>query len=194
MKLISKDQLKKEISIALQLKNEKSESILVKLRKNNWIKYVFKGYYYILDAEEREGGFMKYSTNETIFTVLNKLNIDWYLGLNSALIENKLSWSIISTHTIINNKISGKRNILGVNYKFRKLKKEYIKIGLLSKESKNRKKIYYSDIEKTFIDYIYFKKKPPIELLEKKNTNKVEKYLTNYSKNFRKKVIKIDEF
>jgi hypothetical protein len=142
-----------------------------------------------LDSEELQGNFMRYSSNEAVFAVLNKLNIDWYLGLESALIENKLSWSMISRVIIINSKISGIRKVLGVTYEFKKMKKKFIKIGLETKESKNRIISYYSDINKTLIDYYYFKKKPASELLDKKHLQKMNEYLKNYPKNFRKKVM-----
>ncbi|MDD4353460.1 MAG: hypothetical protein PHN56_03310 [Candidatus Nanoarchaeia archaeon] len=190
MKLISKSQLVKEFCNALQLKKQNElENIISNLRRNGWIKHVFQNYYYILESQELQENFMKYSSNEAVFAVLNKLNIDWYLGLESALIENKLSWSMISRTVIINSKISGVKKILGVTYEFKKMKKEFIKIGLKSKESKNRITSYYSDIDKTLIDYYYFKKKPISELLDKKNSQKMSEYLKSYPKNFRKKVM-----
>lgn len=190
VKLISKSQLITEFCNALQLKNNNElNKLVISLRKKGQIKHVFQNYYYILDSDEIHGKFMKYSSNEAVFAVLNKLNIGWYLGLESALIENKLSWSMISRIIIINSKISGIKNILGVTYEFKKMKKEFIKTGLKSKESKNRITLYYSDIDKTLIDYYYFKKKPASELLDKKNSQKMNEYLKSYSKNFRKKVM-----
>jgi hypothetical protein len=35
----------------------------------------------------------------------------------------------------------------------------------------------YSDIEKTIIDFVYYKKKVPLDLFNKKNKKKLDKYL-----------------
>lgn len=189
--LVSKTQIKNAFQNVLHSKFDLN-SLIRSLRRKNLIKFVFQGYYYILNGEERESSFMKYSTNESVFSILNKLKINWYLGLDTALIENKLSWSLLSRVIIINSKISGKKKILGVNYEFHKLKKNFLKFGTVNRETRNRINYYYSDIEKTIIDYVYFRKKPPIELIEKKNFNKIKKYLEkDYSKNFKKKVMNL---
>lgn len=70
-KLVSKKQL--EIAFRNVLQDKYSENILVNLRRNKDILYIFKGYYYILDAKEKEESFTHYSTNEMIYTILNNL-------------------------------------------------------------------------------------------------------------------------
>lgn len=188
-KLVSKNQLKLKFSSVLQSNNNELDNLIKNLRKKKWIKYIFQSYFYILDPEEIQEKYMKYSSNEAVFAVLNKLNIDWYLGLESAVIENKLSWSMLSRTVIINSKISGVRKILGAIYEFKKMKPSLFKIGIKSRESKNRLKFYYSDYAKTMIDYYYFRKNPPLELREKNNSNLLADYLKNYPKAFKKKVM-----
>ena len=52
-KLVSKKQLERAFRDVLQGKY--SENIIVNLRKNKDILYIFKGYYYLLDSREKEG-------------------------------------------------------------------------------------------------------------------------------------------
>ncbi len=186
-KLVSKKQLKKVFSDVLQ--DNSSENIIVKLRKNNDIVYVFKGYYYLLNPKEKEGSYTDYTTNEMIYVVLNKLNIRWYHGLDSALEYNQLIWQGIVNPVIVNSDISGEKKILGVTYQFHKMKRELFDFGSVKKITKNRLAFYYSDPEKTYIDFMYFNKIPPSELSCSKKKEKTRVYLKNYSKNFKKKVL-----
>ncbi|MCK5030300.1 MAG: hypothetical protein KAR64_02425, partial [Thermoplasmatales archaeon] len=77
-KLVSKKQLERAFRDVLQ--DKYSETLIVNLRKNRDILYIFKGYYYVLDSKEKEGSYTDYSTNEMVYAILNKLNIKWYLG------------------------------------------------------------------------------------------------------------------
>lgn len=186
-KLVSKKQLETAFRDVLQ--DKYSEKIIVNLRKNKEIIYLFKGYYYLLNPKEKEGSYTKYSTNEMVYTILNKLNIKWYLGFYSALEQNNIIWQGVVNPTIINSNISGEKKILGVKYKFHKMKRELLDFGYTKKITKNRITFYYSDPEKTYIDFIYFNKNPPSELYVFKKNEKLRAYLKNYSKNFKKKVL-----
>lgn len=185
-KIISRKYIKGHFSNVLQ---SKSEKIISSLRRAGYIKYVFNGFYYIVSPEERETSFMKYTTNEMLFAVLNKSNINWYMGLDSALELNNLSWTQTSKKVIINSKISGKRKVMGVEYLFHKIKNKLTKFGYKERITKNRIKFYYSTIEKTYLDYIYLRKRVPVELKEKVKHSKVKELLINYSKSFKKKVM-----
>ena len=185
-KVVSKKQLINAFRDVLQVNY--LENIIVQLRKNKNILYVFKGYYYILNPNEQKGSFTKYSTNEMVYVILNKLNIKWYLGLESALERNNLIWQAIVSPVIINSEFSGKRTILGINFQFHKMKREKLDFGYVKKTTKNRITFYYSDPEKTYLDYIYLNKKPPSEISTIDN-RQLKSYLKKYSKNFRKKVL-----
>lgn len=186
-KLVSKKQLETAFRDVLQ--DKYSKKIIVNLRKNEEIIYVFKGYYYLLNPIEKEGSYTEYSTNEMVYTILNKLNIKWHLGFYSALEQNNIIWQGVVNPTIINSNISGEKKILGVKYLFHKMKRELLDFGYIKKKTKNRITFYYSDPEKTYIDFIYFNKNPPSELSAFKKNEKLKSYLKNYSKNFKKKVL-----
>ena len=186
-KLVSKKQLIKALSDVMQ--DKYSENIIVNLRKNGEILYVFKGYYYLLDPKEKKGGYTDYSTNEMVYSILNKLNIRWYIGLYSALEKNNIIWQGVVNPVIINSEISGRKKILGVKYQFHKMKRKLLDFGYIKKVTKNRITFYYSDPEKTFIDFIYFNKNIPLELSNIKKNKELRLYLKRYSKGFKKKVL-----
>ena len=186
-RLVSKKQLKNAFRDVLQ--NKYTEDVIVNLRRNKDILYVFKGYYYILTLKEKEGSYTEYSTNEMVYTILNKLNIKWYLGLYSALEINNIIWQGVVNPVILNSDISGAKKILGIKYQFHKIKRELLDFGYIKKITKNRITFFYSDPEKTYIDFIYFNKNPPSELYNAKKTEKLRLHLKNYSKNFKKKAI-----
>ena len=186
-RLISKKQLTRTLRDVLQ--DKYSENIVVKLRKNREIIYVLKGYYYLLNPKEKEGFYTEYTTSEMVYTILNKLNIKWYLGLYSALERNNIIWQGVVNPIIVNSELSGEKKIFGVKYQFHKMKRELFDFGHIKKKTKNRITFYYSDPEKTYIDFIYFNKEPPSELSNVKKNEKMRSYLKNYSKNFKKKVL-----
>lgn len=186
-KLVSKKQLERAFRDVLQAKY--SENIIVNLRKSKDIRYIFKGYYYLLDSREKEGSYTEYSTNEMVYAILNRLNIKWYLGLYSALERNNIIWQGVVNPIILNSNLSGEKKILEIKYQFHKIKRELLGFGRVKKITKNRITFYYSDPVKTYIDFIYFNKNPPVELSNFKNNEKSRTYLKNYSKNFKKKVL-----
>ena len=186
-KLVSKKQLERAFRDVLQ--DKYSENIILNLRKSKDILYIFKGYYYLLDSKEKEGAYTDYSTNEMVYAILNRLNIKWYLGLYSALERNNIIWQGVVNPIILNSNLSGEKKILEIKYQFHKIKRELIDFGYIKKITKNRITFYYSDPEKTYIDFIYFNKNPPLELSNFKNNEKLRSCLKNYSKNFKKKVL-----
>ena len=115
-----------------------------------------------------------------LFAVLNKEKVKWYLGLNSALYELGKIWQVPNKLTIINNKISGKRKVAGITIRFIKIKENLI-FGLLSNKTQDRFDYFYSDIEKTKLDFAYLEKSN--RLIKNKKT---KNYLKNYPKWFQK--------
>jgi len=186
-RLVSKSQL--EAVFKNVLHEMYDDSIVHNLRRKKDIIYVFKGYYYIVSPSEKIGSYHTYSVNEMVYAVLNKLNINWYLGLDSALEKNNIIWQSIARPIILNDEISGKRTILGVPYEFRKIKKQFLSFGFKKNRTKNRITYYYSDPEKTYIDYHYLNIPTPSDLTEIKNNAKTVSYLQKYSKSFKKKVL-----
>lgn len=186
-KVVSKRQLVNAFRDVLQ--DESPETLIANLRRNKDILYVFKGYYYVLDPHEQQGSFTQYSTDEMVCVILNKLNIRWYIGLESALERNNLIWQGVVNPVILNSMLSGEKKILGVKYRFHKMQREKLDFGFVKKTTKNRITFYYSDPEKTYLDYVYFRKKIPSELSAIKHNEKVKSYLTAFSKSFKKKVL-----
>lgn len=164
------------------------DKVLQSLRKSNKIKYIFKGYYYILNTDESVNKYYKYSINEMVFVILNKLNIKWYIGLESSLEYNKLVWQAFNVLIILNNQFSKEITIDGNVIKFRKIKEEYL-FGFKNRKTKNRITFHYSDIEKTITDFAYFRIKIPLELLNHYDKIKMKKYLKNYPKLIRRRVV-----
>jgi hypothetical protein len=186
-KVVSKKQLVNAFRDVLQ--GNYSETLIANLRRNKDVLYVFKGYYYVLDPHEQQGSFIKYSPDEMVYAILNKLNIRWYLGLESALERNNLIWQGVVNPVILNSELSGEKKILGVKYRFHKMKREMVDFGYAKKTTKNRITFYYSDPEKTYLDYVYLHKRIPSELSTVERNEKVKSYLVHYSKVFKKKVL-----
>ena len=186
-KVVSKKQLVNAFRDVLQ--GNYSENLIANLRRNKDVRYVFKGYYYVLDPHEQQGSFTKYSPDEMVYAILNKLNIRWYLGLESALERNNLIWQGVVNPVILNSELSGEKKILGVKCKFHKMRRDKLDFGYVKKTTKNRITFYYSDPEKTYLDYVDLHKRIPSELSTVKRNEKVKSYLTHYSKVFKKKVL-----
>jgi len=146
------------------------------LRVSKKILYVWKQYYYVRDAEEVENDFNKMSSSEMIYIILNKLGISWYLGLESALAQNKVLWQAINRNIIINSKFSGTFVILKQEFEFKKMRKDLF-FGICELRVGQSTVWKYSNIEKTIIDFVYYKKKVPFDLFAKQNKQKLKRDL-----------------
>jgi predicted transcriptional regulator of viral defense system len=122
-----------------------------------------------------------------------------YLGLQSALSYYNL-WEQEAIPVIItsNNIRKGIRKINGQNVLIKKINKKYVFGFSYNKEGNFY--LPYSDIEKTFIDLIYFNKstkKLDKEVLKnfKKRIDKVKlkRYLKKYPKRFQKQILRLIE-
>lgn len=117
-----------------------------------------------------------------------------YLGLQDALSFHNL-WEQETIPIIITTRKvrSGLRKVMGTNILIRRIQKKYI-FGFDYSPQNN---IYYpySNIEKTFIDMIYFKEKLSKEaiknIIKKISIKKLNIYLKNYPKNIKLKILKI---
>lgn len=181
-RIISRKLLKNIICDVMQ---DKPEIYLKKLRENGKIKSIFQNYYYILSENERKSKIINYFDLELVYGVLNKLNIKWYISFEKGLELNGVLWQIHKKITIINNKISRKCIILGSQFEFKKTKSIYIN-NYNQNKTKNRITQNIGSNEKIFIDYIYFKKKIPIELKNKIDIKKVKLISNNYTTKFQK--------
>src|SRR3989338_10224266 len=114
-----------------------------------------------------------------------------YLGLQNAMSFHNL-WEQETVPVILTarNVRSGRREVFGANVIVRKIDKKY----LFGFEYYKDGDFYfpYSDIEKTFIDMVYFKqpldKEVIAEFRKKIDKKKLNKYLERYPERFRKKI------
>jgi len=121
-----------------------------------------------------------------------------YLGLQNALSFHNLWGQETNPVAITTNNIrSGLRKVFGRNALLRRIPGKYMFGYEYYKYSLENRDIYlpYSDVEKTFIDMIYFKQPLDEETLdnfrEKINKKKLNSYLKKYDKRFRKRVLKV---
>lgn len=159
-----------------------SETVLKYLSRHNYIKRIFLHFYYINSLDEKKRGFCAYEDKELLFIVLNKLGIKWYIGLNSSLYILGKVWQTPNVLSIVNEKISGRKKIIGLNVKFLKIKGNLI-FGMEKRKTKNSIIYYCSDTAKTYIDLVYFRESKKItKFKETKN------YLKRYPKWLRKSI------
>ena len=117
-----------------------------------------------------------------------------YLGLQDALSQHNL-WEQETISIIITSKNvrTGIRKVMGRNILVRKINKKYL-FGYEFKKIGNFN-LPYSDIEKTFIDMIYFNEKYDAVLIsdikKKLNKKKLNDYAKKYPLKFRQKVEKV---
>ena len=174
---------KSEIELIIKEYNKKFNSqvdierAIKYLSRHNYIKRIFLSFYYINSLDERKRGYRKYEDKELLFLVLNKLNLKWYLGLSSALYESGETWQIPLVISIINNKFSGKRKIMGFKVRFYKIKEKLI-IGTKKNITKNNVEYTYSTLAKTYIDLVYFRISD--KLTREKDTEKYLKYFPKW--------------
>jgi len=166
-------------------------SLWTYLRKDNYIKRIIGDYYYIFSLDERYNSYCQFSEEELIFLVLEKMKIRWYLGLENALKENKINWQVFNITTIINEKFSGLKKLGNSQFRFIKTKKEKFNFGLIKKRTGNNVRYFYSDMEKTYLDFLYFYsyEGKDIKIVEENLDFKVKKNkLRQYAKNYSKKI------
>ncbi len=146
------------------------------LSRHGYITRIFLDYYYINSIEERELGYQKeYDDKDILFIVLHKVQWKWYLGLTSALYESGEIWQVPNILTIVNDRTTKKKRILGMNVNFIKLKKSLF-FGLVSKKTKNHVRYSYSDLPKTELDFIYLRKHNKLDNKTKKAREYAKKY------------------
>jgi len=165
-------------------------SLWTYFRKDKYIKRILGDYYYIYSLEERYNRYCRFSEEELIFLVLEKMKVKWYLGLESALKENKLIWQALNTVTVINNRFSGIKKLGNSKFKFIKTKNRF-EFGLVKKKTNNSIAYFYSDQEKTYLDFLYFYSYDgrDINALKKSLDFKVEKSkVMEYAKDYTAKI------
>ncbi len=188
-KIVSKKLL---IELIRDVVQDEPEKYLKKLRENRKIKFIIQNYYYILSDNERRLNQLRYNPSELVFSVLNKSNVKWYISLEKGLELNNILWQAHKKINIINNKISGEKTIIRTKFDFKKTKPQHInnykQDNYKQNKTKNRITQNIGLNEKIYLDFIYFKKRVPIELEKAIDKSKVISILSDYPKTFQKKV------
>jgi len=155
---------------------------------------ILRGLYYVKSVEEFS---LKKALDvyEIISLGMNRLNIDWYFGLYTALRLNGLTHEFFGEIFILNNRIFRPKaiEIYGERVKFIKLKDLLFGFGILNKNS-----VRFSDPEKTLLDFIYvfrYNSVPEERIISimgdyfrKLNKNKLKTYLNFYPKSVKRVV------
>ncbi len=162
-------------------------SLWTYLRKDNYIRRILGDYYYIYSLEERYNHYCNFSEQELVFLVLEKMRLKWYLGLENALKENKITWQTLNVIIIVNNHFSGIKKLGNSKFKFIKTKEERFNFGLIKTKTNNKVKYFYSDLEKAYLDFLYFYKRKDIAIMKKNLDFEIRKdILKKYAKNYPK--------
>ena len=120
---------------------------------------IFRGVYYLKDYEEKKLNSLKYSPYELLALGLEKKNVRWYFGLNTALKFIGLTHEVFPVNIVINDKFNRPKpmKISGSSFFFVKLKPSLF-FDMKKENTPNNISLYYSNIEKTLLDMIYLKK------------------------------------
>jgi len=121
-----------------------------------------------------------------------------YLGLQNAMSFHKL-WEQETNPVVIttNNIRAGLRKVFGRNAFLKRVHGKYMFGYEYYKYPLENREIYfpYSDIEKTFIDMVYFRQPLDKEVIdnfkEKINKKKLKDYLKRYPERFKKMILKL---
>ena len=145
-------------SLATKYKFDKDTLRRVMLNKGYLIT-IFRGVYYLKDYEEKKLNSLKYSPYELLALGLEKKNVRWYFGLNTALKFIGLTHEVFPVNIVINDKFNRPKpmKISGSSFFFVKLKPSLF-FDMKKENTTNNISLYYSNIEKTLLDMIYLKK------------------------------------
>jgi hypothetical protein len=187
-KVMTKEEIKSSYNTfqkMWKMKEKNFAKVFDNLRKSR-IKYIFNKKWYIFNKKEFDDLKNKrFSEHEIVFRFLKEQKIPYYIGLTSAKYFNKLSWQSLKVLYVINSEFKLKRKIGNVEIKLIKFPKSLI-VKMATVKSNN--KISYSDVEKTFLDEIYYSlyKKGSLQLTDydfsELDTEKIKAYLAFYSK------------
>jgi len=148
---------------------------------------ILRGLYYVKTLEEFNLG-KSADIYKVISLGLNKLGIEWYFGLYTALRLNGATHEYFDTIFVLNDSIFRPKEIkiAGEKVKFLKLKKGLFGFGVKEGE------IRFSDLEKTLLDIVYISKyrsvpeEKILSMLEEygkeANKEKIKSYLKFYPK------------
>ncbi|KAF6245472.1 hypothetical protein [Nitrosopumilus sp. b2] len=166
------------------------ENLVRYYERRGYFVRIFKGIFHIRTPEEIKEGYLRYTHLELVAKGLELKKIkNWYFGLHTALKLNNMTHEHFTIDEVINNKISREKpmKIMEHNFKFIKTAKPLFNFGIL-----NRRRVRYSDPEKTILDFIYLWKSNGVssdkitydvsEWSKEISHSKLEKYSIHYPK------------
>lgn len=150
---------------------------------------ILRGIYYVKTVEE-----FKYNKGSNILNLVSrgmeKLELDWYFGLNTALRLNGVIHEFFPIVFVLSNAIYRPKNIKinGEDVRFIKLKDQLFGFGVV-----DRDRVRFSDLEKTVLDIVYLSKYrsiPEERILSIVNEyrNRITERITEYLKFYPKSV------
>lgn len=172
------------------------ESTLYYLQEEDYLSRILRGIFYVKSLEERKQGIQEYSIYELVAMALKEKGVEnWYFALETALKFNNMTHEYYNIDYALTESYRTPKviEIIGQKFKFFKRREQHFSNGVTKKEY-----ILYSDPEKTVLDLIYRaylndKKNYSFYLREFEDQiemDKIKTYLEDYSKSFRKKVVK----
>lgn len=154
---------------------------------------ILRGLYYVKTLEEFK---LKKSVDvyKIISLGLNKIGVEWYFGLYTALRLNGVTHEYFDTIFILNDSIFRPKDIKigGEKVRFLKLKKKLFGFGI-----KSRNSMKFSDLEKTLLDLTYISKyrsvpeERIVSMLEEYKDDVNKKRINNYLKFYPKSVERV---
>lgn len=128
------------------------------LLNKGYLLTIFRGIYYVKSYEEKRFNTLAYSPHELLARGLEIKGVKWYFGLYSALKFLNLTHEVFPVNIVINNRFNRPRpmSIAGSRFFFIKLKPSLF-FGL-KKMVTDHATLYYSNIEKTLLDFLYLKR------------------------------------
>ncbi|MDO8460200.1 MAG: hypothetical protein Q7S74_03765 [Nanoarchaeota archaeon] len=151
------------------------------LLRNKYVARVFRGIFYVYSTEERKWGKSEMNSFEILKEALKVKGVkNWYFGLETGLKFNNLTHEYFTIDYVLNDKLFRAKPItmMGRKVKFYKLSPKMFSFGII------KRKVNYSDSEKTLLDLLYLKhytKEEFEEISEELSRTKLLKYAKNYN-------------
>jgi len=172
------------------------ENTIRNLVSRKYLIRIFKGVFYVQTLDEKELGKTTFSYYELIAKGLELKNIThWYFGLYSAIKLNNMTHEEFTIDHIINDTLfrAYPMTIAGHNIKFYKLTANLITFGV-----KKQRNFFYSDPEKTILDFLYLWRYNGIpeerirmnlsEYVKDASKTKIRRYAKHYPKTVMKSI------
>lgn len=169
------------------------ENALYYATKKGYIIRIIRGYYYVKKLEELVKGTAP-DIYKLLSIALNKMNVNWYFGLYTALKLNKLTHEVFTVIYVITDSIFRPFpvKISKHDVKFIKFVRKLFGFGIVRAYD-----IVFSDKEKTALDFVYWltynnKDVDYIKAFLKQYFRKInKKKIANYANNYPKTVQKV---